>query len=307
VTICPCCGFKFPGTLTQGCEQCGARAVGEPLPKPAQELPSYGRALVLVLSGSLLFLIFVSQTISAMVQRSSGSLGRLLQFWSWIAAGETAAWRLKWISMPVMFVTLFFGLKIYRSIRFQPERFCGIKYARRGLLASSMVGLLIALLIGITVPARFRQQQMSIDAGIRADYYEFERAALEYQQLYKAYPADFEALKKGVPDPYGTLAKALNNLDPAGYHPSADVAAVATEKPRPLRRPLIQKASFNTATDDTSPGGLSFTIYELRLPGEDKILGTDDDWVGRDGVIMKLSDIGKGGVGRSISAGLRNP
>ena len=85
------------------------------------------------------------------------------------------------------------------------------------------------------------------------------------------------------------------------------MAAVATEKPRSLRRPLIQKASFNTATDDTPPGGLSFTIYEIRLPGEDKILGTDDDWVGRDGVIMKLSDVGKGGVGRSISAGLRNP
>ena len=40
---------------------------------------------------------------------------------------------------------------------------------------------------------------MSIDAGIRADYYEFERAALEYQQLYKTYPTDFEALRKGVP------------------------------------------------------------------------------------------------------------
>jgi hypothetical protein len=46
----------------------------------------------------------------------------------WVAAGETAAWRLKWISIPVMFVTLFVGVKIYRSIRFQPDRFCGIKY-----------------------------------------------------------------------------------------------------------------------------------------------------------------------------------
>ena len=129
-----------------------------------------------------------------------------------------------------MFVTLFFGLKIYRSIRSRPDRFCGIKYARRGLLASSMVGLLIAVLIGITAPARFRQQQMSIDAGIRADYYEFERAALEYQLLYKTYPTDFEALKKGVPDPYGTLAKALKNLIPR-LPPKRRCGAVATEKP----------------------------------------------------------------------------
>src|SRR5262249_15813098 len=145
------------------------------------------------------------------------------------------------------------------------------------------------------------------DAGIRADYYEFERAALEYQHKYKTYPADFDALLKGVPDPNGTLAKALKNLDPNGYHPSADVAAVPTEKPPALRRPVIQKASFSTANDDSPTGGLTFNIYELRLPGEDKILGNEDDWVGRDGVIMKLSDVGKGGVGRSISAGVLNP
>ena len=77
-----------------GCEQCGARAVGEALPKPANELPSYGRALILVVSGSLLVLIFLSQTIIAMIQRSTDSLGKIYQFWTWIAAGETAAWRL---------------------------------------------------------------------------------------------------------------------------------------------------------------------------------------------------------------------
>ena len=41
----------------------------------------------------------------------------------------------------------------------------------------------------------------------------------------------------------------------------------------------------------------------MYFPGEDKILGTEDDWIGRDGVIMKVSDAGKGGVGRFVSAG----
>ena len=58
VTICPCCGFKFTGSLTDGCHQCGARAVGDALPQPARMLPSYGRALVLVVSGSLFVLVF---------------------------------------------------------------------------------------------------------------------------------------------------------------------------------------------------------------------------------------------------------
>ena len=70
MTICPCCGFKFHGALSSGCKQCGARAVGEPLPKPARELPSYGRALVLAVSGSLVVLVFVTQTLIAFFQRS---------------------------------------------------------------------------------------------------------------------------------------------------------------------------------------------------------------------------------------------
>jgi hypothetical protein len=303
VTICPCCGSRFVGALSRGCERCGARAVGEPLPKPARELPSYGRALILTVSGSLTVLVFVTQTIIAKFQHGSGSFG----FWSWVAAGETAAWRLKWISIPVLFVTLWFGRKLYTSIRLQPTKFCGVKHAKRGLLASAVVALLIAFLIGVTVPARLRQHRMSIDAGIRAQYYTVERALLEYRLTYKTLPADFSDLKKRIPDPDGTLAEALANLDPAGYRPSADVAAVATEKSRTLRGAVIRKASFTTPTDDVPPGGLSFTNYELRMPGEDKILGTDDDWVGRDGVIVRLADAAKGGVGRSVSAAALEP
>ncbi|HSK62256.1 MAG TPA: hypothetical protein VK893_00385, partial [Pyrinomonadaceae bacterium] len=119
MTICPCCGFKFHGALSSGCKQCGARAVGEPLPRPAHELPSYGRALLLSLGGSLIVLVFLAQTIVALVERGSA----WFEFWSWVAAAETAAWRLKWISLPVMFVALWFGGKIYRSIRLQPEKF----------------------------------------------------------------------------------------------------------------------------------------------------------------------------------------
>jgi hypothetical protein len=297
--ICPCCGFKFHGALTSGCKQCGARAVGEPLPRPAHELPSYGRALVLAASGSFVALVFLVQTIIAFFQHSSSSFG----FWTWVAAGETAAWRLKWISLPVLFVTLWFGLKLYRSIKLQPERFCGLKYARRGLLASTTVALLIALLLGITVPARLRQREMAKEAANLAQWYTFERALLEYKLKYRTYPADMKDLLKRVSDPDGTLAA----LDPSGYHPTADVAAVTTEKSRPLRGVVIRNASLSSATDDATSGGLSFTNYVMRFPGEDKILGTEDDWIGRDGVIMKLSEVAKGGVGRSVSAGILQP
>ena len=184
MTICPCCGFKFHGALTMGCQQCGARAVGEPLPKPEHVLPSYGRALVLAVSGSLVVLVFVTQTLIAFFQRSDG-----YGFWNWVAAGETAAWRLKWVSIPLLFAILWIGRKLYRSILNQPTRFCGLNYARRGLLASAVVTLLIALLIGITVPARMQQRRLAREATIRAQGYSIELALTQYKLKYKTYPA----------------------------------------------------------------------------------------------------------------------
>lgn len=303
MTICPCCGFKFHGALSSGCKQCGARAVGEPLPRPAYELPSYGRALALSLSGSLIVLVFLVQTVMSMVQRGTG----WFEFWSWAAAAETAAWRLKWISIPVMFVTLWFGTKLYRSIRQQPAKFCGLTFARSGLIASATVALLIALLIGITVPARLRQRELAKEAQIRADWHTFEAAALEYQRRYHTYPADLKDLRERIPDPYGTIAQSLNRIDPNGYAPRAEVAA-ASEKSRPLRSGMaIRKVSLSTADEDIPAGGLVFTKFELRLPGEDKILGNEDDWIGRDGVLVRWSDVAKGGAGRSVSAGALQP
>ena len=303
MTICPCCGFKFHGALSSGCRQCGARAVGEPLPRPAYELPSYGRALLLAVTGSLVVLVFVIQTIVAFVQHYAGSLG----LWHWIAAGETAAWRLKWIAVPALFVVLWFGRKLYRSILVKPERFCGLKYARRGLIASASVAMLIVMLIGITVPARLRQRQLSREAAIRAQGYVLERALLEYKIKYKTYPADLKDLSERIADPDGSLAAALSTVEAGAYRPSADMAANSSEKSRSLRRVVISKVSLSSATDDTPSGGLAFTNYVIILPGEDKITGDDDDWVVRDGMVGRNSDFAKGGVGRSVSASALQP
>jgi len=208
-----------------------------------------------------------------------------------------------------LFVTLWFGLKLYRSIRLQPERFCGLKYARRGLLASATVAVLIATLIGITVPARLRQRRLAIEAGYRAQAYALEVALQRYKNLHKRFPDQSTVVEElsSLPDPDGMIASALKDFDSNGYVPRGEVAAVDTKKGRNLRGAIIRKASLTLATDDSPPGGLAFTDYELRLAGEDKILGNDDDWVRRDGMIMKLADVAKGGVGQSVSAGVLKP
>jgi len=285
VTICPCCGFRFEGDLRTGCKGCGARAVGEPLPKPEQELPAYGRSLLLTVTGIVMVLGFLAQTITALAKNIPISFG----FWSWIAAAETAAWRLKWIAIPVTFVVLMGGRRIYRSMLETPSRFVGMKHARRGLLTSALVSLLIATLIGVTVPDRLRQRQMSIEAGVNAKIHTISRAQLEYQSLHGTFPANLSDLYE-LPDPDGSIAAALSDVDQAGYQPRADIAVGPTGKARRLPGGTFRNASVSPASEDQSAAGLSFTNYDLRLPGPDKVLRTEDDLLIRDGVIWKVSD-----------------
>ena len=135
-------------------------------------------------------LAFLSQTFMALTERSSrGAKSNLaflsmvpLDFWSWVAAAETAAWRLKWVMIPVTIFVLYFGRKLYRSIRQSPSSFCGARYARAGLLASATVPLLILILIGVTVPERLASTGTGIEAGLNAQGYRIDRALAEYRE-----------------------------------------------------------------------------------------------------------------------------
>jgi hypothetical protein len=296
VTICPCCGFKFHGVLTAGCKNCGARAVGDALPKPSHELPSYGRSLVLAIFGAVTVLLFIVQTIIAIISRSGKSFG----FWSFVGAAQTASWRLKWIAIPIAILTVWVGRKLYHSIKNQPERFCGLKYARRGLMASALVVLLIAGLIGVTVPARLRRRSESLEAAQQVKVLTLAAALFEYQLRFKTLPYK-NTVKTDLaklPDPDGTLAAVLRDWDAAGYQPREEVAAVSTEKPS-LRGSPMRRVSLTSETDDATPPPLSFSHYDLIFPGEDRILGTDDDWVAQDGLVLRSVDVAKGGIGKT--------
>ncbi len=296
MTICPCCGFKSDAVLSDGCAACGARPVGEALPKPEHELPSYGRSLVLSVFGALLMLVFLTQTFIALAQTSARGAKSNLAFLSmipvdykpWLAAAETASWRLKWVAIPLTFFILWFGRKLYRSIANSPDRFCGVRYARRGYIASLAFPLLILIFIGITVPERLEQRQLGIRAGLNAQGYRIDRAFNEYREKFGGLPDSVNDLKL-LPDEDHSLAIALQELDVSGYRPSAELAAVPKQKPQTLRGAAIRNASIGGAEDPITER-LSFTNYELLLPGADKQLGTEDDLVLRDGIISKASE-----------------
>ena len=288
MTVCPCCGFKFEGDLQRdGCKSCGARAVGPPLSRPAHELPFYGRALFVGALGGIMLITFLTSTIIALFEHAPVSL----RFRSLVSAAETAAWRLKWIALPATLLTLWASSLICASIRRNPKRFAGSRIAHTGLTAAALVTVLIATFIGITIPERLRQRQLGLEAATSARLYTIHRAFLEYRTLYGGYPATPDDLRqalasKAIPDPDGSIAAALVGIEASAYNPGADLASLPKKKPRSLRGSALRNASLRSM-DDSSGGGIAFTKYELHLPGPDKKLGTEDDWIMRDGVIIK--------------------
>ncbi|HEX8137629.1 MAG TPA: hypothetical protein VF544_08575 [Pyrinomonadaceae bacterium] len=282
MTVCPCCGSRFEGDLRGGCPECGARAVGEPLARPEFELPAYGRALLVGSMGLLLLLSFSLSTAFALFEQTPVQIG----FWPLISAAETAAWRLKWFALPLSVLALWGGLLVYGSIRRERVRFAGHDFARSGLGASALVMVMIVTFIGLTVPERLRQRQRGIEAAIEAQGYTLQRAFLEYREQYKTYPTSLKDLQEGLADPNGLIASALSNIDPSTYKPSANLADASTAKQRPMRGAALRRVSAST-TDDTVNEKISFTNYEVRLPGADKIPNTDDDWLMRDGLFIR--------------------
>ena len=284
---CPACGSNFEGELCLGCPSCGARSVGPPLARAEHELRSYGRAVAVTATGVAMVGIFLASVIAVLMEYGVFPTG----FWTVVGAGETAAWRLKWVMLPLSLIVLWSGAWIIRSIKASPSKFMGLRAARLGFAASAMVTLMIATLIGITIPERLRQRQMGIDAGIYAQGYTLTRAMIEFREMRGTYPQTNLMELKEVPDPDGSIAEALRYVDPNGYNPSTVLAAASTKsKPLASRGSAIRKAGFSPdpATDH---GGVSFTSYDLRLPGPDKVLNTDDDFIMHDGVITKVSDL----------------
>lgn len=283
---CPSCGSNFEGDLCLGCPSCGARSVGPPLAKPEHELPSYGRAVMVSAAGLGMCGVFLASVIAALVEFGAFPP----RFGSIINAGEVAAWRLKWMALPVAIIVLWSGARIIRTIKANPRKFIGLRPARLGFAASVMVTLMVASLIGITIPERLRQRDLSNEAKWNARGYTFHRAQLEYRELHGTLPTDVKELRT-LPDPDGSIAEALSFIDPNGYQAGSVVAAAsAKSKPLTQRGSAIRNAG-TTADPATDHGGVSFTSYDLRLPGEDRILNTDDDVVVHDGVITRASDL----------------
>ena len=283
--ICPACGSSVEGQLSNGCPSCGARAVGPPLAKPEHQLVSYSGAGLTAFVGSLMAVGFLTLTVVAWITK----MGARPRFWHIVSAGETAAWQLKWVALPLAIAGVWVGSKSLTAIKISPKRFGGLRLARTGYLAAVMTALLIATLIGITVPQRLRHHQWGLEAADNARAYTLSRAILEYRELHGTVPPQDELISqlRTLPDANGSIADALSVVDANGYQPISVVAAAAPKTKTLARGGAIRNASLSVIPD---PPAVSFPNYELRLPGADKKLNTDDDLIVRDGLVMTAAE-----------------
>ncbi len=277
LTVCPCCGHKFKGSLKDGCTACEAKAVGEPLARPEKELPSFGRSLFVGTIGAVLLLVFFISTFIAHLERPAFDLN----FWSIVSSAEIAAWRLKWMAIPFSILSIWIELKICASIRRDSKKFMWSKFAHTGLAASVLFVLMIGTLIGVTIPERLRLRQRGFEAGQRAKVFMIDKVLFDYRIQYGTLPAVPSDLKK-LQDTDGSVALAMEYLEQNSiYKPSSEIAEVnQIPKKAPIGKPVASTETIPTTT-------VSFTNYEVRIAGEDGIFGNEDDLIIRDGIISK--------------------
>jgi hypothetical protein len=283
LTICPCCGEKFEGELSDGCASCGARAVGPPLARPERELPSYGHALAVCAAGFVLLSAFVGAAVAAVLRRETLSLDAS----SLLRAAETAAWELKWTALPASLLLSLACRKLYARMRREPARFVGHGHALAGLSLTVAVAVALTTFVAVTVPERLRVRGLARRAADNALLYETDIALGRYRRQFGTYPATISDLRR-LEDPDGSVARLLAVLAAGEYRPETDIASLTTGRAaaRSKRRGAALRSRASNA-DDLPGESIVLTNYELALPGGDRLLGTDDDLHIRDGLILE--------------------
>lgn len=270
----------------EACAACGAQPVGPPLARPEKELPSYLSALGVGASSALIGIVFLANTAFALFEQKPFSFN----FWNVVAAGETAAWRLKWLALPLSLLVIWAGARVCARIVREPLRFIGWRLANAGFALSVVMAVGLTVLIGVTIPARLRQRENSIQAARDVEGYEAIKVLYEYRMRYNSFPATADDLRK-LPDADGSVARLIAVMGSETYEPQSAIAALPprsakTRSPRGAAMPLRPVALRTSIGDDVAGEAISFTNYKLRLPGRDKKLGTEDDMMVRDGLIV---------------------
>ncbi len=243
---CPSCG-QMIARETMQCP-CGARWVASQPAGTEFLVPRLGMPL------AALGLIGLSVVGEGLILAHELYVSPLV--WTEAAAGMLLF--LARFSVPMILVAFYLAFRGLRAARRDPQRYGGERLARMGLAAATLLLLVHGGVFLARVPRMIENGRLRREAATRANLYRLAWAIEAYRQQYGTYPRRLLDLQEMDP-----------NLKPA-------LDAWGHE--------FIYRAMSGDVAAATAP--MPFQRYELVSKGPDGILGTEDDLVLRDDVLL---------------------
>ncbi|RMG53958.1 MAG: zinc ribbon domain-containing protein [Acidobacteria bacterium] len=244
--ICPSCGTEMD-TTSEFC-RCGARRVGPPPTEPVDGIPRlrYGIS-AFILAG----LTFIVQLVITIRNIAIGDLR-----WPWQLLVTTASLAL--VTLPVLLLAMALAWRGWRLAVDRPQAYGGRALARRSLTLSLALCLLNLAALAGRLPDWLENARIKRQARTRVLMYKVNDMIARYREQYGAYPERLIDLQELDPS-IGPILDTWHH--PLVYTPmSAEIASRGLPVP--------------------------FQKYELVSRGPDGLLGTEDDIVMRDGLIV---------------------
>lgn len=168
---------------------------------------------------------------------------------------------------PLLILTLlalYLAFTARKRILSDPRHFGAYRTATSALILSIIILLGVSTYVALGIPKYIETEKEKQSAATRAKMYHLASALLDYKAQHGAYPASLDELKSVSKENLELVDFWENRLK---YRATAELAA---DSQLGLNQPLP-----------------SFNQYQLVSPGADGVLGTNDDLVMKDGMILK--------------------
>ncbi len=275
---CPCCGQAT--TPDQNiCAVCGARRVAEPLAKPDLRLPALGKAMTAFSLALVVVVIFLMAWFfgndmkvgrvllvqvfgdSLKVTRELRQLDPLLPFYRIFSFDAyRLAFYLSAVTLPLSLCAVWLSQRARRLIRARPAQFGGLRLANASLALSVSLTVAFSAAVITSIPRALERSREKHAAATRASMLQIGRVLRNYNDQFGRYPENLEELQAFTREP-------LPQLD---Y----------------WEKPLLYAPGALVASRETASG---FSDYRMISAGPDGIIGTPDDLVMQDGMIVSVA------------------
>ena len=274
--ICPCCGESREISSLE-CASCGAKQVGPPLASPDVLMPKLGPSFAALACNVLILLSFILTWIFI----QDAKVGRALMVWALgdgyeftrnlIKADQDLpyyrifawdAYRLAFYfslgAIPVSIAGIWLARRARRLIKSDSAGFGGKRIARASYSLSICLLLIFSAVSATSIPRWLERMRAKRVAATRALMYRLHAQALQrYYKEYGAYPRELSEL------------------------------SFVNAEETPQSDSWEQNFEYNPISVVASKGaGAPWTNYTLSSPGPDGKLGTKDDIIMVDGVIV---------------------